>query len=90
MKSTHIPEFAGDEVTVPTAGSLVVDSGIREIQSATATLSQDAVANAASVSIEVGDAPAGGNHPLTIKTWKADGATAGSVTAKVMWMALGK
>lgn len=90
MKSTHIPEFAGDVATVPAAGVLEVETQLRNIQSATATLAQDAVATAASVSVEIGDAPQGGNQKLTIKTWAADGATAGSTAAKVAWLALGK
>lgn len=90
MKSSHIPEFAGDVVTVPATGSVIVETQLRAIQAATATLAQDAVATAASVSVEIGDPPQGGNQQLTIKTWAADGATAGSTAAKVAWTALGK
>lgn len=90
MKSTHIPEFAGDVVTVPAAGVLIVETQLRNIQSAVATLAEDSVATAAAVSVEIGDPPQGGNQKLTLKTWAADGATAGSTAAKVSWMALGK
>lgn len=90
MKSTHIPEFAGDVVTVPAAGTLVVQTQLRNIQSAVATLAEDSVATAAAVSVEIGDPPEGGNQEITLKTWAADGATAGSTAAKVAWMALGK
>jgi len=90
MKSTHIPGMAGDVVTVPNSGSVVVETELRKIQSATATLAEDAVATAASVSVEFGDPPEGGNQKLTIKTWAADGATAGSTAAKVSWIAMGE
>ena len=90
MKSTHIPGLAGDVALVPDSGSLEVQTELRNIQSATATLAEDAVATAASVSVEIGDPPEGGNQKLTIKTWAADGATAGSTAAKVAWTALGK
>jgi len=90
MKSTHIPEFAGDITEVPAAGSVVVDSGLREVQAATCSLAQDSVATAAAASIEVGSPRAGSTVLLTIKTWAADGATAGSTAANVGWMALGK
>ncbi len=90
MKSTHIPEFAGNISLIPSAGSLVVNTHLRSIQSASAVLAQDAVGTAASVSIVIGDPPEGGNQTITIKTWAADGATAGSTAAKVSWLALGQ
>jgi hypothetical protein len=82
--------MAGDVTLVPDSGSIEVDTELRNIQSATATLAEDALATAASVSVEIGDPPQGGNQKLTIKTWAADGATAGSTAAKVAWTALGK
>lgn len=90
VKSTHIPEYAGGVVTVPSAGSIEVQTELRDIQAASAVLAEDSVATAAAVSVVIGTAPQGGNQKLTIKTWAADGATAGSTAAKVAWMALGK
>ena len=90
-QSTHLPHVSGDIVTVPAAtGTLVVNTGLRNVQAITATLRQDAGTNAAAdVSISVADAVAG-RVKATIKVWKADGTTAASVAAKVSWIALGK
>jgi len=88
-KSTHLPEVAGDIVLVPSTGVLVVDTGLRSVQSFQVTLAQAAVADAASVAGVLSD-PAGGSTKLTINVVKADGVTLGSVVAKVAWVALGK
>jgi hypothetical protein len=89
-RSTHIPEYAGGVATVPASGSLEVETGLRNVQAVSAVLAEDSVATAAAVSVEIGDPPQGGNQKITLKTWAADGATAGSTVAKVSWMALGK
>ena len=89
-RSTHIPGQSGGVDTVPAAGVLIVETGLRKIVSATANLAQDSVATAAGVTVEFGDAPEGGNQKLTLKTWAADGATAGSSAAKVAWTANGE
>ena len=88
-KSTHIPAYAGGIETVPSSGSVVVDTGLREVQGGAAALAEDSVATAAGVSIAFA-APVGGSVKATIKTWAADGSTAGSTAAKVGWTALGK
>ena len=88
-KSTHLPHVSGGIQAVPSTGSVVIDTGLRNVQGFSATLAQDAVATAASVSFELADAEAG-HVKATLKTWAADGATAGSTAANVGWIALGK
>ena len=89
-KSTHLPEVSGNIELVPSTGVLIVDTGLRSVQSFQVTLAQAAVANAASVAGILGDPLPGGNTKLTINTVKADGVTLGSVAAKVAWLAIGK
>lgn len=88
-KSTHLPEVAGNIELVPDTGALVVDTGLRSVQSFSVTLAQAAAADAATVAGILAD-PAGGTTKLTINTVKADGVTLGSVAAKVAWLAIGK
>lgn len=88
--STHIPEFSGNIETVPAAGTLVVDTGLKEVQAISATLLTDSVATAAAVTVSLAARSGGGTVQATLKTWNADGATAGSTAASVSWMALGK
>jgi hypothetical protein len=68
---------------------LVVDTLLRELHSADVTLAQDAVATAASVSYEKVPLVAGQTQKITVKTWAADGATAGSTAALVSVTAIG-
>jgi hypothetical protein len=89
-KSTHIPEKSGGIETVPATGTLVIDTGLRDLQTLTCSLAQDAVATAASTSLELIDQEPGTTRKVTLKTWAADGATPGSTAAKVSWEALGK
>lgn len=85
------PMLAGGEVTVPASGSLVVDTGMRDCEVAHASLNQDSVATAAGVSVSrVARTPNDIFTKLLIKTWAADGSTAGSTAAKVNWVAFGK
>lgn len=88
-KSTHLPEVAGNIELVPNTGILIVDTGLRSVQSFAVTLAQAAQANAATVVGILSD-PAAGTTKLTINTVKADGVTLGSVAAKVAWLAIGK
>lgn len=83
-KSTHIPAMAGDLETF--TGSLVIDTGLREVQSFQVTLAQAPVANAASVAGVLSD----DKRTLTLLAVKADGVTAASVSSLVAWLALGK
>jgi hypothetical protein len=85
------PAIAHGEVTVPSTGSVVVDTGLRDLDAASVSLAQASVATAAGISWErvarvAGDITA----KITIKTWAADGATAGSTAAKASWVAFGK
>jgi len=89
-KSTHLPEVAGNIELVPSTGSLIVDTGLRNVQAFGVTLAQAAVADAASVAGILGDPLPGGSQKLTINVVKADGVTLGSVAAKVSWFAIGK
>ena len=88
--STHLPQVSGTTSTVGTGGTLVVDTGIQNLQSFSCSLAQDAGANASSVSYALVTQVAGATRKVTLKTWKANGATAGSVAAKVSWLAIGK
>ena len=88
MKSTHIPEYAGDIVDV--TGSLIVDTGLREVQSFSVSLAQQASATEAIADGVLGDIEPGGTQKLTLEVFAADGATPGAAAAKVSWMALGK
>jgi hypothetical protein len=86
--STHLPEVSGG-ITAAFTGTVIVDTGLRDLQSFTCTLAQDAVANASSLSWELVTQVAGNTRKVTIKSWKADGATAGSVSAIASWLAIG-
>jgi len=89
--STHLPNVSGTTSTVPAAtGTLIVDTGVRDLQTFVCTLAQDAVANASSVSYALVAQAAGTTRKVTIKAWKSDGATAASVVALVSWIAIGK
>lgn len=88
MKSTHIPEFAGDVVEV--TGTLIVDTGLREVQAFSATLATQSTATAAIVDAVLGAVKPGGTQSITLEVFAADGATPGAAAVKVSWMALGK
>lgn len=90
-KNAFYPAQAGGIVTVPSAGSIVVDTGIRDLDYAVVSLAQDSAATAAGVSFSrVARAAGDLTAKITIKTWNADGATAGSTAAVVNWAAFGK
>jgi len=85
------PAMAGGQVSVPTTGSVVVQTGIQALHYFSASLVSDPVANAAHVSVSpVARVPGDGGAKLLIKSWKSDGVTAGSVAANVSWSAFGK
>lgn len=87
-KSTHLPEVSGNIAAV--TGSLVVDTGLTQIQTLVAALAEDSSATEAIVTIEAGERPAGGTIPATIKVWAVDGVTPGAAAVNVGWLALGK
>lgn len=88
MKSTHIPEYAGDVVEV--TGSLIVDTGLREVQAFSATLAAQSSATEAIVDAVLGAIEPGGTQKLTLEVFAVDGTTPGASAVKVAWMALGK
>lgn len=88
--SAHYPEISGGIASLPSSGTLIVDTLLRDLQSLTCSLAQDAVTNAASVSWELVTQVAGTTRKVTLKAWKTDGSTAASVAAKVSWLAIGK
>lgn len=84
-KSTHIPECAGGAETV--TGSLVVQTGLRHIQSVVASFGQ-ALGLAAEVAVTAEiDATVPGR--ITLRTYDAGG-VAGTNPCKVQWQALGR
>jgi len=90
MQSKHLPETSGGIVTVPAAtGTLVIDTGLRDMMSFACSLAQDASADVAGVSWETIAQVPGGTQKVTLKTWEDDGTTAGSAAASVSWIALG-
>jgi hypothetical protein len=88
MKSTHIPEYAGEVVEV--TESLIVDTGLREVQSFAVTLASQASATEAIVNGVLGPIIPGGTQKLTLEVFAQDGATPGASAVNVAWMALGK
>lgn len=88
MKSTHIPEYAGDVVEV--TESLIVDTGLREVQSFSVTLASQSSATEAIVNGVLGPIIPGGTQKLTLEVFAQDGATPGASAVNVAWMALGK
>ena len=93
MEPLHnsLPGLTGGEATILAAvGTIVVDTGLMDVQSFACALAQDSVANAASLSWEYEAEVAGTTRKVEIKGWKADGATASSVDAKVSWVAIGR
>lgn len=87
-RSTHIPAFSGTIEAV--TGTLVVDTGLREVQSITASLAEDSVSDGAGVSIEPMAVVGGATVKATISVWAADGTTPSSTETNVGWMALGR
>jgi hypothetical protein len=87
-KSNHLPELAGaiDLVT----GTLIVDTGLRNVQSFTVSLAQTPTAAEAIVAGALADPTPGGHQKLTLMVMAVDGVTPGVAAAKVSWTALGK
>jgi hypothetical protein len=83
-KSTHLPEVAGaiEDVTA----TLVVETGIRQVQSFTVSLAQDPTA-AEAIAVGVLDEA---KQKITLKVFAPDGVTPGVAAAKVGWTAIGK
>jgi hypothetical protein len=88
-KSTHLPEVSGAIESIGTSGSLIVDTGLRKVQSFTVTMASTPAAAAASCAGVLSD-PANGTTKLTLKVVKADGVTAADAASKVAWVAIGQ
>ncbi len=86
--SAHLPETAGGIETV--TGTLVVDTGLRQIQGGAASMAQAHDAGSAGVSITFADKVAGQSIKATLAVWEDDGTTASSAATTVSWFALGK
>ncbi|UCF48286.1 MAG: hypothetical protein JSU89_14140 [Myxococcales bacterium] len=87
-KSTHLPEVSG--ATELVTGSLIVDTGLRDLQTVVATLAAVAVATEATVSVTLEDLVPGATRKIKLQVWNADGATPGASEVAVNWLALGK
>ncbi len=91
MLSKHLPEVAGGTVAV--TGSLVVDTGLRDLQSFSATIQGVVVLNEESlVTYELVDQIPGTTRQVTIRVYKAGPIGHGSVgdsAMNVTWMAIG-
>jgi len=69
-----------DDIT----GTLQIDHGLTTVTWALCSMAQDAVADAATCSVAIV------TNDVTVKVWKADGVTAGSVTdVTVNWLVIG-
>ncbi len=90
-KSTHVPEMTGSlGETVPAAtGTLIIDTGLRNLIGFTCSLAEDADAAVAGCSWELVTQVAGTTQKVTLKTWEDDGTSAGSGAHNVSWIAIG-
>lgn len=87
-KNSHLPEVAGGIATV--TGSLIVDTGLRKLQSAVATLGADSTATDSIVTMTLETLVPGGTQKINIKVWAVDGTTAGVTATPVHWLAVGE
>jgi hypothetical protein len=87
-KSSHLPEVAGAIETF--TGLLEVDTGLREVQSFTATLAQASAVASAQVTGILLDVVAGQTQKVRLQVWQSDLATQSVTSAKVAWLAFGK
>lgn len=87
----HSPILAGASVTVPAAGTLVVDTGLREVHSFSVCAAEPLALGFVNVTAEL----SADKTKLTLKTWKATLATdatpiLATTARKVCWSAVGK
>jgi len=87
-KNSHIPEVSGDIVEV--TGELLVDTGLRKVQSFTTSLATTSTGTEASVNGVLQPQEPGGSQKLLLQVWAADGATPGAAAVNVAWTALGE
>lgn len=87
-RSTHLPEVTGGIVEV--TESAVINTQLRNVQTFSLCLAQQSAAAEAIVNGVLGEPSAGGDQPLTIEVFAADGVTPGVAAVNVAWMAVGK
>ena len=87
-RNSHLPEMAGDIVAV--TGDLVVDTGLRKLQSFSATLAQTSTATESIVDAVLQELEAGGTYKLKLEVFAPDGVTPGASAANVAWTAIGE
>jgi hypothetical protein len=88
-KSTHLPEVSGAIEDIPSSGSLIVDTGLRNVRAFTVTMASTPAAAAATCAGVLAEAE-GLSTKLTLKVVKADGVTAADQASKVSWVAIGE
>jgi len=87
-KNSHLPEMSGDIVGV--TGELLVDTGLRKVQSFSTSLAQASVAAEATVGGVLQAPEPGGTYKLLLQVWNADGVTPGVAETMVAWTAMGE
>lgn len=87
-KNTHLPEVSGGVALV--TGNLIVDTGLRNLQTVVATLGAVAVATEATVSVVPEAIVPGATAKVKLYVWNADGATPGASEVAVRWLAIGE
>lgn len=92
-RSQHLPGVSGGIESV--TGTLVVNTGLKDVQAIHATLLTDVAANEeAHVTVELTEptAGSGGLYQATLKVWKGGTASgdAGDSAVDVSWMAFGR
>lgn len=87
-RNSHLPEMAGDIVAV--TAELLVDTGLRKVQTFGATLAQESSATEAIVDAVLQPIQPGGTQKLLLQVWAVDGVTPGAAAANVAWSAMGE
>lgn len=87
-KNSHLPEVSGGTELV--TESLIVDTGLRNLQTVVATLGAVAVAAEATVSVTLEDLVPGATRKIKLHVWNADGVTVGVAEVAVNWLAIGE
>lgn len=86
--STHLPAVSGGIESV--TGTLVVDTGLRNVQTIVACAGEDHTADVGGVSVTIAAVVGGGTVKATLSVWEDDQATPGTAATAVHWMAIGK
>ncbi len=86
--SKHLPEVAGNIETV--TGTLVVDTGLRDVRTFGANLNQATGADSAIANAVLTKGTGGQNDKLSIQVREDDTTTISSAAASVSWWAIGE